>query len=56
MEDLHDHDHHEFEELGEGGEEILINPHYIVTIKSVGILIMMSTSAFKSKFFELFTK
>jgi hypothetical protein len=40
------HDHHDYEEgleLGEGGEEILMNPNSLVTMKSVGILIMMGT-------------
>ncbi|KAL5259827.1 hypothetical protein ACHWQZ_G010065 [Mnemiopsis leidyi] len=36
MADLHDQ-----HELEEGDEEILMNPHYIVAMKSVGILIMM---------------
>jgi len=38
------HDHHDYEEgleLGEEGEEILMNPNSLVTMKSVGILIMM---------------
>ena len=41
MVDLH-HDHHEFDQHEEfGAEEMLINPHYIVTMKSIGILVMM---------------
>lgn len=37
---MHDH-HDEGLELGEGGEEMLINPNYIITMKSIGILVMM---------------
>ncbi|XP_063680926.1 uncharacterized protein LOC134816108 isoform X1 [Bolinopsis microptera] len=40
MTDMHDH-HDEGLELGEGGEEMLINPNYIITMKSIGILVMM---------------
>lgn len=37
---MHDH-HDEGLEMGGGGEEMLMNPHYIVTMKSIGILVMM---------------
>ena len=43
MADMHDH-HDEGLEMGGGGEEMLMNPHYIVTMKSIGILVMMGMS------------